>query len=44
MQSLDDCGREIKPGQGIEINNRFTVCSKDCEKEFRKGKLLRVRG
>ncbi|MDG6994288.1 MAG: hypothetical protein JRN52_00075 [Nitrososphaerota archaeon] len=48
MQSLDDrrrkycanCGKEIKPGQGVEINDRFAACSKDCEKAFTEGKLL----
>ena len=34
-----NCGREIKPGQGIELNYRYTVCSEECKKEFMKGKI-----
>ena len=33
-----NCGREIKPGQGIELNYRYTVCSEECNREFMKGK------
>lgn len=48
MQSVDErrrnycanCGKEIKPGQGIVINDRFSVCSLDCETEFKRGKIL----
>lgn len=35
-----NCGKEIAPGRGIEINYRYTVCSEDCKKEFGKGKIL----
>ena len=31
-----NCGREIKPGQGIELNYRYTVCSEECKKEIQK--------
>ena len=48
MQAVDErkrkycanCGREIKPGQGIAINDRVSVCSVDCEREFKRGKIL----
>ena len=33
-----NCGREIRPGQGIEINSRYTVCSEVCKREFMKEK------
>lgn len=47
MQSIDErrrkycanCGKEIRPGQGIELNYRYSVCSEDCKKEFNKGKI-----
>jgi|GEM_PF-4680173 endogenous inhibitor of DNA gyrase (YacG/DUF329 family) len=34
-----NCGKEIGPGQGIELNYRYTFCSEDCRKEFNKGKI-----
>lgn len=47
MQSFDErrrkccanCGKEIRPGQGIEPNYRYAVCSEDCKKQFSKGKI-----
>ncbi len=47
MQSIDErkrkycanCGKEIGPGQGIELNYRYSVCSEECRKEFSKGKV-----
>lgn len=35
-----DCGKEIKPDQGIELNYRHIVYSEDCKKEFTQGKIL----
>ena len=35
-----NCGKEIRPGQGIELNHRYSVCSEECRKEFNKGKIL----
>ena len=37
-----NCGKEVKPGKGIELNYRVTVCSEECRKEFSKsnGKIL----
>ena len=35
-----NCGREIRPGQGIAVNDRASVCSIDCEREFKRGKIL----
>ena len=48
MQSVNErrrkycanCGREIAPGLGIELNFRYTVCSEECSKEFNEGKSL----
>ena len=33
-----NCGREIRPGQEIELDRRYTVCSEECKREFMKGK------
>jgi transcriptional regulator NrdR family protein len=35
-----NCGREIAPGHAIEINNRVSVCSEECRKEFSRGKIV----
>jgi len=34
-----NCGKEIRPGEGIELDFRNSVCSEDCKKEFNKGKI-----
>jgi ribosomal protein L24E len=35
-----NCGNEIEPGKGIELNYRYTVCSEECKKDFNKGRIL----
>ena len=33
-----NCGKEIKPGQGVALNNRIIVCSEECKREFSEGR------